>query len=379
MLFITISLCAFICSFLYYYKPRIDNYYLLFYYNLIYAPEAMKDIFYSIIYARNNKTALLPMPGKIAIVTGGSRGIGSEVVKMLLQCEIEVIIACRTPSAGEKLISKIRESGITTGKAKVYKLDNNSLASVKEFADQIKNNYNKIHILINNAGIMFSPQKETTDGFDQQWSTNYLSHFYLTVLLLPLLKAGSRPKQNSRIVNVSSCAQRIGSMNFDDINFKYDTLQFNKLTIIDKDYLVNNTIELIRKNFNTYLLYAQTKLAQVISTKHLQNLLEKKQLGIQVYAVHPGLVDTNLFQYSNLKKFRWFYKYIVKTPEQGAMSIVYAATNDEIEEHGGIYISNCKEDKNVHPAVYAKSIQEKLLRISLDQVQLKDIFQYVDT
>ncbi|XP_043500223.1 dehydrogenase/reductase SDR family member on chromosome X-like isoform X2 [Polistes fuscatus] len=353
MLFITISLCAFICSFLYYYKPRIDNYYLLFYYNLIYAPEAMKDIFYSIIYARNNKTALLPMPGKIAIVTGGSRGIGSEVVKMLLQCEIEVIIACRTPSAGEKLISKIRESGITTGKAKVYKLDNNSLASVKEFADQIKNNYNKIHILINNAGIMFSPQKETTDGFDQQWSTNYLSHFYLTVLLLPLLKAGSRPKQNSRIVNVSSCAQRIGSMNFDDINFK--------------------------KNFNTYLLYAQTKLAQVISTKHLQNLLEKKQLGIQVYAVHPGLVDTNLFQYSNLKKFRWFYKYIVKTPEQGAMSIVYAATNDEIEEHGGIYISNCKEDKNVHPAVYAKSIQEKLLRISLDQVQLKDIFQYVDT
>lgn len=353
MLFILISMCAFIFSCLYYYKPRIDKHYLItFYYNLMYTALGMKDVFYAIINAKTNKTALLPMPGKIAIITGGSRGIGSEVVKMLLQCEIEVIIACRTPSVGEKLISKIRESGITTGEAKVYKLDNNSLASVKEFADQIKNDYNEIHILINNAGIMFAPQKETKDGFDQQWSTNYLSHFYLTVLLLPLLKAGSRPKQNSRVVNVSSCAHRVGRMNFNDINLK--------------------------KNFNTYIMYAQSKLAQLISTKHLQNLLEKKQLGIQVYAVHPGIVNTDLFQYSYLSKLQLLSKYLMKTPEQGAMSIVYAATNNKIEEHGGIYINNCKEEKNVHPSVYDKSIQEKLLRISLDQVQLKDIFQYVD-
>ncbi|XP_015177375.1 PREDICTED: dehydrogenase/reductase SDR family member on chromosome X-like [Polistes dominula] len=353
MFFLSVSMCAFLCSCLYYYKPRTDKHYLIIiYYTVIYSLVALKEMFYDRINAKNNKTALLPMPGKIAIITGGSRGIGSEVVRMLLQCDIEVIIACRTPSVGEKLISKIRESGVTTGKAKVYKIDNNSLESVKEFADKIKHDYNELHILINNAGIMFTPQKETKDGFDQQWSTNYLSHFYLTVLLLPLLKAGSRPKENSRIVNVSSCAHRIGWMNFDDINFK--------------------------QNFNTYLVYAQSKLAQLISTKHLQDLFEKKQLGIQVYAVHPGIVNTNLFDYSYLKRLKFLNKYTMKTPEQGATSIVYAATNDKIKEHGGIYINNCIEDKNVNPLVYDKFTQEELLRISLEQVQLKDLFQFID-
>ncbi|KAI4501170.1 hypothetical protein M0802_003543 [Mischocyttarus mexicanus] len=353
MLFILASMCAFLFSCLYYYKPPIDKHYLIeFYYNVIYALLAIKEIFYDIINTRNNKTALLLMPEKIAIITGGSRGIGSEVVKMLLQCQMEVIIGCRKPSAGEELISKIRESGITMGKAKVYKLDNNSLASVKEFADQVKNDYNEIHILINNAGIMFVPQKETVDGFDQQWSTNYLSHFYLTALLLPLLKTGSRPKENSRVVNISSCAHYIGKLNFDDINLK--------------------------KNYNTYLMYAQTKLAQIISTRYLQYLFKEKQLGIQVYAVHPGIVNTNLFDHTYLRRLKFLSKYIIKTPKQGAISIVYAAINDKIEEHGGIYISNCKEEKNVNPLVNDKSIQEKLHRISLDQVKLKDIFQSLD-
>ncbi|KAL2726654.1 dehydrogenase/reductase SDR family member on chromosome X-like [Vespula squamosa] len=355
MLLIIASMCAFLFSCLYYYKPRINLYFLItiFYYNILYSIVAIQDVINDIVNAKSNKTALLPMPEKIAIVTGGSRGIGAVVTKMLLQCHMEVVIgkSCRTPAAGEKLISQIRESGITSGKAKVYKLDNASLESVKEFADQIKLNYNKIHILINNAGIMFTPYEETKDGFEQQWCVNYLSHFYLTALLLPLLKAGSHPQENSRVVNVSSCAHHIGYMQFDDINFK--------------------------KHFNTYAMYGQSKLAQVISTKHLQNLFKEKQLGIQVYAVHPGIVNTDLFQHSYVHKMNFLNKYIVKNPEQGAMVIIYAATNDKIKEHGGIYINNCKETK-VNPIAFDKSVQEKLFHLSLEQVQLKDFFEYID-
>ncbi|XP_043668793.1 dehydrogenase/reductase SDR family member on chromosome X-like [Vespula pensylvanica] len=353
MLLIIGSMCAFLFSWLYYYKSQINLCFpiTIFYYYIIYSIVGIQDVINDIMNAKNNKTALLPMPEKIAIVTGGSRGIGATITKMLLQCHMEVIIACRTPAAGEKLISEIRESGITSGKAKVYKLDNASLESVKEFANQIKLNYNKIHILINNAGIMFTPYEETKDGFEQQWSVNYLSHFYLTALLLPLLKAGSHPQENSRVINVSSCAHRIGYIKFDDINFK--------------------------KHFNTYAMYGQSKLAQVISTKHLQNLFKEKQLGIQVYAVHPGIVNTDLFQHSYIYKMKFLNKYIVKSPEQGAMAIIYAATNDKIKEHGGIYINNCKETK-VNPIAFDKSVQEKLFHLSLEQVQLKDFFQYVD-
>lgn len=293
---------------------------------------------------------LTHFPHKVAIVTGGSRGIGASVTKMLLQCNMEVIIACRTPSAGEKLICQIRESGITSGKAKVYQLDNASLKSVREFADKIKQDYKQIHILINNAGIMFPPKNETEDGFEQQWAVNYLSHFLLIALLLPLLKAGSKSEDHSRIVNVSSCAHRAGYMQLDDINFK--------------------------KRFNTYAAYAQSKLAQIITTIVLQNLFKEKQLGIEIYSVHPGLVATELFNHMSLRNFLSMFTFMIKTPEQGATPIVYAAISEEVKDHGGIYISNCKEE-SVHSLALDKSIQERLFELSLDQVHLKDFFQYL--
>lgn len=145
---------------------------------------------------------------------------------------------------GEKLIHEIRKSGITSGRAKVYKLDNCSFASIREFVKKIKAEYDRIHILINNgmlaakksiliirtisytkrkkhmfsAGVMFVPYKETEDGFEEQWAVNYLSHFLLTSLLLPLLKAGGHPDDCSRIINVTSCAHDLGDMDFTAIN-----------------------------------------------------------------------------------------------------------------------------------------------------------------
>ncbi|XP_053999739.1 retinol dehydrogenase 12-like [Hylaeus anthracinus] len=300
-------------------------------------------------YNKNNDCP--PQKGRVAIVTGGSRGIGVDVVKMLLELDMEVIIACRTPAAGDETIFRIRESGVKSGVAKVYKLDNSSLKSVKQFATQIKKDYKQIHVLINNAGVMFCPYHETEDGFEQQWAVNYLSHFLLSALLLPLLKAGGHPQQSSRIVNVSSCAHLLGKINFNDINNK--------------------------NGFISGQAYAQSKLAQEISTKILQNLLKEKKYHVQVYSVHPGIILTDLFIHTALWRFKFLFQRILKSSKEGATPIVYAAVNKAIENYGGIYISNCRPTPS-HPDALDLSIQKQLLNVSLQQVQLNDFFQYIE-
>ncbi|XP_076175859.1 retinol dehydrogenase 11 [Ptiloglossa arizonensis] len=351
MLFIG-SVCAIITSVFMYCKHR-ESWILamqLFLDEVKYGILGFKEALNDWMNAKYNKNDCSAQTGRIAIVTGGSRGIGVDVVKMLLELDMEVIIACRTPAAGDKTILQIRESGITTGQAKVYKLDNASLKSVREFATEIKKDYKQIHILINNAGVMFCPYEETEDGFEQQWAVNYLSHFLLSALLLPLLKAGGLPQQSSRIVNVTSCAHLLGKINFSDINSK--------------------------KKFITGRAYAQSKLAQEISTKTLQNLFHEKEYNVQVYSVHPGVIFTDLFVHSAIWKFKSFLKHLLKSPKEGATSIVYAAVNKAIENCGGIYISNCRLSRS-NPDALNSSIQQQLLKVSLQQVQLKDFFQYM--
>ncbi|XP_044003187.1 retinol dehydrogenase 11 [Aphidius gifuensis] len=313
-------------------------------FNLLGAKENLRDI----LQAKYNKTDLPCKSGMIAIVTGGSRGIGLAVVKMLLECNMTVIIGCRRIEAGEKAVKNIRELGVIKGKARIYKLDNSSLKSVREFVDKVKQEYEKINILINNAGVMFTPYMETSEGFEYQWGVNYLSHFLLTALLMPLLCNDA--KKISRVINVSSCGHLLGNINFDDINY--------------------------RQTFMSNAAYAQSKLAQVIFTKILQDIADRKNLPIRSYAVHPGIVNTDLFENSLLYKFKWFMNIFLKTPEQGAVTIVYTSISDKIENLGGSYFSNCIKSP-VHPLADDKLIREKLLKLSLQQVELVDFLQYL--
>ncbi|XP_032683278.1 dehydrogenase/reductase SDR family member on chromosome X-like isoform X2 [Odontomachus brunneus] len=295
---------------------RAAGTYLL--YEIKYNILGMLAIIHDLWNAKYNKIDLPSTPGKVAIVTGGSRGIGAIVVKKLLQCDMEVIIACRTIIAGEKTILQIRKSGVTNGQAKVYELDNSSLESVREFAERIKKEYDKVHILINNAGVMFVPYHETKDGFEEQWAVNYLSHFLLTSLLLPLLETGGRPDDCSRIINVTSCAYMLGDANFNDINCKGNLTQ-------------------------------------------------------AVYA--NSIVKTDLFNNSYVSKVK-LLMIGFKTPEQGAIPIVYTAVNKDIEKKGVLYISNCRENA-VLPVVLDTKIQQQLFNLSLKQAQLNDFFQYL--
>lgn len=156
------------------------------------------------------------------MITGGNRGLGICVVEKLLKCDMTVLIGVRNPDAAKKTIESTINSTLTDGKIFYEKCDTADMESVRNFAAKVKERFNKIHILINNAGVMSVPYKETKDGFESHMAINYLGHFLLTHLLLPLLKAGGREVdgQNARIVNVSSCVHRIGNIDYDDFHCK---------------------------------------------------------------------------------------------------------------------------------------------------------------
>lgn len=133
---------------------------------------------------------------------------------------------------------------------------------------------------------MFTPYSETQDGFEEQYAVNYLSHFLLTVLLTPLLRKTGTAERCSRVVNVSSCAHLLGEMRFNDVNH--------------------------RDNFLTYEAYAQSKLAQVLSTKSLAKSFQENHWPIRVNAVHPGLVGTDLFDHSYLRYLKFISNILFK-------------------------------------------------------------------
>ncbi|XP_034249655.1 retinol dehydrogenase 12-like [Thrips palmi] len=298
------------------------------------------------IHAKCNRTDLIDKSGEIAVVTGGSRGIGLHVVRMLLQCNMHVIIGCRNTVAGESAIAALRASGVTQGTIECFKLDTASLASVRSFAKKVVSAHPIIHVLVNNAGIMFVPYSLTEDGIESHQAVNYIGHFVLTQELLPSLeKAGHQSPNKSRIVNVTSCAYAAGTINYSDFN---------------------NT-----EGYIASAAYAQSKLAQLVSTVHMSRLFTENNIPVNVYAVHPGIVNTELFDGTAFKKiFPWVPKLLFKSPEKGAMPIVHAAISPLIENRSGIYISNCRETP-VKKHILNPSEGYKLHKFTFDLIKIK--------
>ncbi|CAK1550929.1 unnamed protein product [Leptosia nina] len=288
----------------------------------------------------NNRVTLPNAKSKIAVITGGARGIGSEVVRGMLKANMVVIMGVRNTEAAKKLANKM-ENG---DKLRAFQLDLQSLKSVKEFADSVLKEFANIHLLVNNAGIMFGDYNLTEDGFETQLAVNHLSHFYLTHLLLPTLKRGGTMEDPSRIVNVTSCAHFPGKIYFDDINMK--------------------------EHYDTTAAYAQSKLAQLMTARYVNGLLENKDAPVKCYSVHPGIVDTDLFTNSNFGKMPWARRLFFKTPEKGAISVLYACFDKEILKKGGLYISNCKEGFSNRFSKNEKH-QKKLFELSCALVHIE--------
>ncbi|XP_037954910.1 dehydrogenase/reductase SDR family member on chromosome X-like [Teleopsis dalmanni] len=293
----------------------------------------------------NDRVELYKQPGRVAIITGGNRGIGLRIVEKLLACDITVIMGVRDPQSAEAAVSKIVDLKTTKGKLICEQLDVGELKSVRQFAAKIQKDYPKVDILINNAGIMFAPFKLTSDGFESHLAINYLGHFLLTHLLLPQMKAAGTASQRARVVNVSSCVNLIGRINYNDINGE--------------------------KYYYPATAYSQSKLAQILATRHLQSLLDKEGAYVQVNVVHPGIVDTDLFEHSATTSVPFFKKLCFKTPERGSRTVVYAAIAPEIEGQGGIYFSNCVKGP-MHPAAKNAEKCEKFFNYTCELLKLNE-------
>ncbi|XP_015113507.1 retinol dehydrogenase 12 isoform X1 [Diachasma alloeum] len=254
---------------------------------------------------------------KVVIVTGANTGIGKEVTRAMAKRGAKVVMACRDLFKCE---STRQEIVLETRNKYVYcrPCDLASQNSIREFVKIFKKEHDKLHILINNAGVMRCPKSLTADGIEMQLGVNHIGHFLLTNLLLDTLKS-SAP---ARVVNVSSVAHSRGKINVNDLNSNED--------------------------YDSAAAYAQSKLANVLFTKELAKRL--KGTGVTVNAVHPGIVDTELMRHMSftnsfiasitIKPFFWLF---LKTPKQGASTVLYTALDPSLDDITGAYFSNCKQ------------------------------------
>jgi NAD(P)-dependent dehydrogenase (short-subunit alcohol dehydrogenase family) len=242
------------------------------------------------------------LTGKIAIVTGANSGIGYAAAWALARKKATVILACRNKDKGGAAERQIAQE-CPEARARFLQLDLCDLASVRRFADEFASHYDRLDILINNAGIMATPFGKTVDGFESQFGTNHLGHFALTGLLLGRII--STP--HARVVTVSSWGHRFGEIDFDDLN-------------AEKDYDPGRA-------------YAQSKLANLLFTYELQRWFEGAGVNAIAAAVHPGWTATNLPVH---RRMIWILNPLIgQKPEMGALPALYAATAPDAQ--GGDY------------------------------------------
>ena len=270
--------------------------------------------------ARDTLATEVPnLSGKLAVVTGANSGLGFGLTTRLSAAGADVIMAIRNQAKGEAAIERIRQK-VPDAKLTIKPLDLASLASVAALGEELNAEGRPIDILINNAGIMQPPERNTTsDGFELQFGSNHLGHFALTGHLLPLLRAA----QAARVTSLSSLAARAGGINFDDPQWE--------------------------KHYSATGAYNQSKSATLMFALELDRRSREAGWGIMSNAAHPGLSLTNL-QTSGpshgrerptpLERFyvlsRRFAPFMWQDADTGILPALYAAASPQAEG-GGYY------------------------------------------
>lgn len=258
--------------------------------------------------------------GKTAIVTGGYSGIGVETVKALATAGATVYVPARTKEKAEKNLAGI--PNVT-----VWKLDLMDPASINVFADHFLALNTPLHLLINNAGIMWTPLRRDARGYESQFSTNHLGHFQLTARLWPALKNAN----GARVVNVSSWGHHMATLDLDDPNFDHQP-------------------------YDLSASYARSKTANILFSVELDK--RGQAYAVRAYSLHPGAIaGTDLGRdlsqetlaafgiYNEDGSFRHDPYNGYKTPGEGASTTVWCATSPQLANIGGVYC----EDTDVAP------------------------------
>jgi len=297
------------------------------------------------------------LTGKHIVVTGSSGGIGEETVKVLYYSGATVIMASRNKGKmeeAEKRILAAKESdgeqvlNDKPGSLHLMELDLADLKSVEQFTQDYKNKFEKLHILINNAGQMANPDlRRTVDGFEAQIGVNHFGHFALTMKLLDLMKqTADSDGVQGRVVNVSSMGHKLGVINFDDINYN-------------------------QRSYSPYGAYGQSKLANILMANELQRRLKEDGVNITANSLHPGVIATELGRDHTISKVAyWLSTPFQKSIPQGAATTVYCAVADELQDKGGLFFDSCavvepnSYGKDMNTAAQLFTLSEKLTNTS---------------
>jgi NAD(P)-dependent dehydrogenase (short-subunit alcohol dehydrogenase family) len=280
-----------------------------------------------------NCDSVTRMDGKIVMITGANSGIGKETARVLAERGASIIMICRNQERGEAALKELRkETG--SDKIELFLADLTKPDTIHKAVDKFKEKYDRLDVLINNAGLTLNERIITSAGYEKTFTTNHLGHFLLTHLLLDTLKQSSP----SRIVNVSSAVHATANLKFNDINQK--------------------------KHYRGYLAYANSKLANLLFTYELARKLEGT--GVTVNALHPGFVRTNFGKEGR----NWFFKALFAiarifaiSVEKGAKTSIYLASSPEVENVNGKYFVRCKLVKSSDES-YDLESQKRLWELS---------------
>jgi NAD(P)-dependent dehydrogenase (short-subunit alcohol dehydrogenase family) len=253
--------------------------------------------------------------GKTAIITGATGGLGFETALALAGAGATVVLTGRNDAKGQNAIQRIRGQ-FPNAKISYQTLDLASLASIADFVARFAAAHVSLDLLINNAGVMALPKRQTTaDGFEMQFGTNYLGHYALTARLLPQLRRGHQP----RVVNLSSLAHRSGAIDFNDLQGA--------------------------KSYNRFKAYSQSKLAMLMFALELQRRSDAAGWGLLSNAAHPGYALTDLMANgpgtrSLMGQFgKILQPFASHSAAAGALPTLFAATSPEAQP-GGYYGPN---------------------------------------
>lgn len=268
----------------------------------------------------------LDMTGKTCVITGASSGLGRESARALAATGAHVVLAARNRGALAQTKSWIGAE-VPGARATAVQLDLTSLRSVRAAAEAICHLAPVIHMLMNNAGVMFTPFGRTSDGFEMHFGTNHLGHFELTRLLIPQLAEGAR------VVILSSDGHFVSDVDYDDPNWE-------------------------RRDYDKFAAYGVSKTANILHAVELDRRLRDD--GVRAYAVHPGIVATALARHMTRDDFAKLGDLTTRRsavdvrrefvmPEEGAATQVWAAVSPDLADVGGVYLADCRVRDDVAP------------------------------
>jgi NAD(P)-dependent dehydrogenase (short-subunit alcohol dehydrogenase family) len=242
--------------------------------------------------------------GRTAVVTGANSGLGLITARELARAGARVTLACRNTEKGAAAVKEI-QAAVRGAELELAALDLGSLESVRSFADGFLSEHGGIDLLINNAGVMAPPRRETADGFEQQLGTNHLGHFALTGRLIGALEG----RRDARVVTLTSGAHRMGHIAFDDLQAE--------------------------RRYRRWRAYGQSKLANLLFALELDRRLRAARSTIKSLAAHPGYAATNLQSAAAPFVDRMIMvvtnAVVAQSADKGALPQLYAATHPGLQ------------------------------------------------